>query len=165
MEVEEEEEPKEEKSSKEVKTVEQLSPEEKAQQSTIEKMTKILSGEKSIFFHLQVDSLAPYVLLQLSEKLLSRRTRLRVMNYSTPSSLFNFNGLFSILVFDPERQVRLADLEADEGRRPRVHLPHGHCHRQRVHALRHHPRLIPARQPRVAEPCHQLVSQLAMVKW
>ena len=54
MEVEEEEEPNEEKSAKEVKTVDQLSPEEKAQQSTIEKLTKILSGEKSIFFHLQV---------------------------------------------------------------------------------------------------------------
>jgi hypothetical protein len=36
------------------KTLEDLSQDQKAQQSIIEKLTKILSGEKSIFFHLQV---------------------------------------------------------------------------------------------------------------
>lgn len=34
-------------------TVEQLSPDKRAQQSTIEKLTQILSGAKSIYFHLQ----------------------------------------------------------------------------------------------------------------
>jgi len=44
----------ESQSQSEPKSVDELSPVQKAQQSTIEKMTKILSGEKSIFFHLQV---------------------------------------------------------------------------------------------------------------
>ena len=35
-------------------SVEQLSPDKRAQQSTIEKLTQILSGTKSIYFHLQV---------------------------------------------------------------------------------------------------------------
>lgn len=36
------------------KSVDQLSPDQQAQQSTIEKLTQILSGTKSIYFHLQV---------------------------------------------------------------------------------------------------------------
>ena len=36
-------------------TVDQLSPDKQAQQSTIEKLTQILSGTKSIYFHLQVN--------------------------------------------------------------------------------------------------------------
>ena len=35
-------------------SVDQLSPDKQAQQSTIEKLTQILSGTKSIYFHLQV---------------------------------------------------------------------------------------------------------------
>jgi len=38
-------------------SVEQLSPDKRAQQSTIEKLTQILSGTKSIYFHLQVKNL------------------------------------------------------------------------------------------------------------
>lgn len=45
----------EEQTKSEPKSVDELSPLQKAQQSTIEKLTKILSGEKSIFFHLQVN--------------------------------------------------------------------------------------------------------------
>lgn len=49
MDTDEPEAPKEEV----VKSVDDLSAEEKAQQNTIEKLTTILSGEKSIYFHLQ----------------------------------------------------------------------------------------------------------------
>ena len=40
-------------------TVDQLSPDKQAQQSTIEKLTQILSGTKSIYFHLQVSNQLP----------------------------------------------------------------------------------------------------------
>ena len=38
---------------------------------------------------------------------------------------------------------------ADQGGRPHLCVPHRHCHRQRLHAQRHHPRRLPQGQPRL----------------